>query len=239
MNCYLNKPLSEDDISRILDGIADKSLITHVEQCAACHNRVEAARQTETFLGRYLNRFDCPNPMQLGDYHTGRLDAQTHASIAGHIESCSFCQQELDTLTAFLSLDEDAPPAAELTNIIHLAPNYFQMHAEMNAPLRQARGSSKKQLRAQADDLTILIDIQQTPEGLALECMLMLTDEQQLGNWIGSLVEVRTAEELVTASYIEGDGAFRCNPVPSAVLDMRITTPGGDSIVVSDIDVRD
>lgn len=243
MGCYFDQPLSEDDISDILDGIADESRLEHIKQCDACRERVEAAHQTETFLERYLTRRDCPTPLQLGNYSTGYLDGSEREQIREHIITCSFCQQELAKLEDFLKLDDDAIPvrssSVDPDNILYLGQDYFQTRAEMHADLRQARGSSKKQLRAHAEGITILIDLQRTQEGLALECMFIPEDIRQLADWVGSLVEIRAADELITVSYVEEDGSFRCDTMPSKILSMRITSLTGIAIMISDIDIRD
>ena len=55
----------------------------------------------EAALQAALYRRDCPDTMELGDYHMGLLIGDQHARIHGHVQRCPHCQAELSRLNDF------------------------------------------------------------------------------------------------------------------------------------------
>ena len=74
MNCIFSSPLTDEQISFLLDGNTDEELESHLEQCPACRQRFEEAGQIELMLKKKLFRGDCPSPQMLTDFHMGLLD---------------------------------------------------------------------------------------------------------------------------------------------------------------------
>jgi hypothetical protein len=237
MNCLFLKPLTDDEISLLLDGHANDDLIQHVAQCPACAQRLETARLIEISMKAKLFRADCPAPQTLGDYHAGLLTPDDRKMIAAHLNLCASCRSELQTLIDFLAadLDETVPlPEVPPNNIIRPPTTYFQAAT----PLRKVRGSDKRQLRATVNGVQLFFDLQRSPKGIALEGLLVPQEKKEMSVWVGSLVEIRTVNELLSVCYIDDMGTFRCELIPEGMVYVRITSVGGRSIVVSDLEIK-
>jgi hypothetical protein len=61
----------------------------------------------EAALRAALHRRDCPDTMELVEYHTGLLAAPEQKRLQTHLTRCPHCRDELERLTE--SLDEDVP----------------------------------------------------------------------------------------------------------------------------------
>src|SRR5579859_2535664 len=103
MDCTMPPPLSEDQLSALLDDTTDAALQDHLTHCPFCSARLAEARRFDARLRRSLARFDCPSAGQLGDYALGLLDAGDHRRVLLHLNECAVCQEELATAQAFLA----------------------------------------------------------------------------------------------------------------------------------------
>jgi hypothetical protein len=52
-----------------------------------------------------LDRFDCPSPQVLGEYHLDRLAAEECIGIARHLLDCHYCAAELEVLRDYLATE--------------------------------------------------------------------------------------------------------------------------------------
>lgn len=64
-------------------------------------------------LQSHLFRFDCPDPLSLGEYHFGLLDAVSRRSVQGHLSLCPLCRREVAQLAGFLTQTADPLPQGE------------------------------------------------------------------------------------------------------------------------------
>jgi Putative zinc-finger len=58
-----------------------------------------------------LYRFDCPDPLALGEYLSDLLEPAERTEVAAHLVDCDDCRSELQTLRAFLA--QPAPAVSE------------------------------------------------------------------------------------------------------------------------------
>ena len=106
--------LTEEQISRFLDGEDDGSVAERVEADPEAAAQVAAARRREAALHRHLHRWDCPTTQQLTDYALALLPGPERPAIDRHLDYCLRCREELDELARFLA---DEPPPAESRRI--------------------------------------------------------------------------------------------------------------------------
>jgi hypothetical protein len=237
MDCLFSKPLTEDELSMLLDDQADNSLKQHIEKCSACAQRLKIARQMELYMKGNLFRFDCPDPQTLGDYHHHLLNASAHKTIEDHLQLCASCRSDLQVLINFLEEDSSVTVNAPPEKLIRPPATYFQVTAEV-MPLRKVRGQNKRQLRATVNGVQLLFDLQHSPKGITVEGMLIALNKDEMSLWIGSLVEIRTTNELLSVCYIDDMGTFRCEGIPEGIVHVRITSAKGRSILVSDLEIK-
>lgn len=236
MDCVFVSPLTDEQISLLIDGNGSEDLESHIGGCPACRRRYQEAQQLEIMLHKQLHRGDCPSSQTLTDFHMGLLGPPRDSEVEAHLEICSTCREELRVLIAFIAGDEgEQVTFEEPANIIRPSRYYFEAQVQETA-IEAIRGGKKYQIRATANNITLFFDIQQTAEGIALEGVLITLDEDPL-DWTGSLVEVRSTEGLEATSYVDDMQTFRCEPISQGVFDIRITSPSGYSITVSDLQV--
>jgi hypothetical protein len=97
-----------EDVLAYLDGAASPELANHIADCLECRQAAQYLAETQARLRQRLYRFDCPSPLELGEYNLDLVPEARRTAIAGHSLECRECGAELSTLRAFLAAD---PPA--------------------------------------------------------------------------------------------------------------------------------
>jgi hypothetical protein len=64
----------------------------------------------EQNLQSHLFRFDCPDPLILGEYHFGLLKAVAKRAVQDHLSICPLCRREIGQLAGFLTATADPLP---------------------------------------------------------------------------------------------------------------------------------
>ena len=111
MDCpHASAPTGEELLSFALDEDtlpAEKR--AHLQQCAACKQRLTAyIRLDEALVARFYRRF-CPDSMRISLYCEDLLPADERVHIASHILDCPLCAAEVADTRRFM---QDAPLAA-------------------------------------------------------------------------------------------------------------------------------
>lgn len=248
MKCKFGKPLTDDEISMLLDGQADIALEQHMEECPFCQQRVNEARQTEQALKAQLYRQDCPSSLELGNYNMGMVSPEVFQRITQHLTQCAACKDEFRILRDFLNesdLSVDAAhtqgpiidfPISDPDNIIRPDETYF-LAQQVQMVAQHVRGRKRQQYRYRVAGIELLFNIQESSKGLALEGLLLEPDDTS-ADWVDSLVEVWTDGELAVIGRVESDGAFRCDPIAQGVHEVRIIARSGKILAVSDVEVE-
>lgn len=232
MECSQPPPLSDDALSDALDGIAAPEVLAHLAGCAACAERLDAARALEERLTGTLYRWDCPPPEQLAEYASTRLPAATASALADHLAVCALCSRELEDFKQFQLAEMPAslpapvlPPAQQHTGML-----FAQIVTGAGAVLR---GASPEPIMAEADGVTIFLDIQPRPDGrAALQGQLVANDQDV---WESALVEVRQSGALVATAIVDDLGSFACDAMPPGTFDLRIAAPNGRMVVLAGV----
>lgn len=239
MWCSAPPPLTDDQLSAAIDGVSDRSVQEHVDQCPGCATRLAQARQIEGVLHARLRRWDCPTPQQLGDYHLGLADQATDRRIVRHLESCVACTAEIEELRRFLGDTIAAPQAAAQPEPAPRPsrPRLGELVARLlpQAPAMALRGAATGPIMAEVDGTTLILDVQPAGEGKVHVVGQIASDDQEA--WTGALIEVRAEGTVVSLAEVDDLGGFTCKSLPASAVDVRATASDGKTIVLPSVDL--
>lgn len=242
MSCKSPPPLSDEDISFALDGEAAPDVLAHLERCEECSARLEEARQVDRTLAGRLQRWDCPTPMQLGDYHLGFASAAQQRTIARHLELCVRCSGEIEDLRVFVaepeasarpapgSVARQAPPKRLRAMVAQLLPRTpgLQMSA--------VRGAGDGPTIAQTPVATIILDTREVEQRVQITGQIADEAGEQ-ERWDGALVELRQAGALAGTAFVDEVGGFTCPPVAAGETEVRITGEDSTWIIIEAVEL--
>ncbi len=238
MDCSQPPALTDDEISALLDNLADANIVAHIAHCAKCAIRFRRAKQIELLLRQNLLRSDCPTPARLREYHLGLLTATEERVILRHLEQCALCKAEIEDLRLFLSVDEPVQPVPVAPPPRQSQPRRGTIIARLlpQLPALALRGSGSNPLTAEANGATIFLDIQPTNDGRVTINGQLVAEEQE--HWNGALVELWQAGALQATASLDDLGSFFCGPIIPGQSELRITPEQGTAIVLPDLDLK-
>lgn len=232
-------PLSDDEISAVLDGTAGDDVMRHVALCADCARRVALARHLESVLAQRLNRWDCPPPLALGEYHLNLLSEHEARAIRKHIEGCPRCQAELRELSVFLEngLREDSkavePAAKRPRRPMRLGlPQILSGTVLTNHPALALRGTGEEPVIIETDGLTLYLKLE--PRA-GQPVLLGQIAGDSFESWVGALVQFWQEDALRATAEVDDLGTFRCEAIALQPFELIITAPHGATILVPEI----
>lgn len=255
ITCRVPPPLTEDQISDLLDGEINQDVMSHLEQCPGCTQRVERARMTEQRLKQRLYRFDCPSSQRLSEYHLDLMPPETRSAITLHLEHCPHCRSELEALAVFLDQDaavrsepvrsEPVPkPAApklrlgDLLAILVPQTSQLALRGAPDASTPILRGPSSGPLMFEVAGITIFIEMDQ-PHKPHNEFFITGQFLAETGLWQGALVQVWQNEVIRAVTTIDEMGQFSCGPLNLGIIDVRITAEGGSVLMIQSIRLQE
>lgn len=238
MECTQLPPLTDDQLTAVLDGTDDAQVLAHLERCPSCAQRLQQARQLETALHSSLWRWDCPSPHMLGEYHLQLLAAAQTAVIARHLESCPHCAAELNDLRAFLAAEPAREARPQRAFTLPRLPHPGELIAALmpHTPALALRGAGAGQITARAEGITIFLEFQAIPAGFELTGQVIADSDQT--EWAGALVELRQAGALSSTAILDELGDFRCAPLTAEPAALRITAHTGRVVVLNAFDLQ-
>ncbi|NLE53088.1 MAG: hypothetical protein GX613_16945 [Chloroflexi bacterium] len=238
MTCQLPPPLSDDEISAVVDGTADDDVIRHVADCPHCAARVATARQLERTLARRLSRWDCPPPLALGEYHLNLLSKQDAKAVREHIAGCPRCEAELSDLAIFLENGvrngaKTSQPAEKRSRFGKLRlPDMLMGTVQTQRPALALRGTGDDPVIVEAGGLTVFLKLEPRAGEPVLLGQLAGDD---LEPWVGALVEVWQDGALRSTAEVDDLGSFRCETIALQPFELQILARGGATILVPEI----
>jgi hypothetical protein len=231
MECSFPPPLTDDQLTDILDNTADQTLHDHLAGCAHCAARLAHAQQAERRLHASLHRFDCPTSQQLGDYHLRRIGQADVRAIAHHLKECSRCTDELEELRTYL-IAEQAPASQPARPLLGSLGKLFGQILP-RTPAHALRGAGLEPIIAEADGATIILNVDPASDKRVLVQGQVVADD--LAVWASSLVELRQAGIVQATAVVDDIGGFSLGPIAPAVFELRITPQRGRMLVLPDI----
>ena len=229
--------LGDEQLSEILDGVAPERVIGQVAHDPDAAARLHAWQRWNEQMQAQLQRWDCPPPQQLADYHWGIADRQTAQIIAQHLPTCVRCTDEIAALRTFLDAD-DPQPIARSTTPLSPAPRVRlrERFATLlpRTPTLAVRGEHRAPLLAQAGDVLLVLDVEPSDDQFVMHGQVAADD---LDRWTGALVEVRHHGVVRGVAEVDDVASFRCGPLPAGISELRITAPDSTSVVLQDVDL--
>ena len=240
MQCSMPPPLSDEDLSLALDGLASQTILDHLARCESCTVRLQEARQIELALKTRVFRLNCPDAGELGDFHLGLIQGERVMALEAHLQRCPHCRAELEEIQAFLREEPATQPAPRPAEVqVPRRRNWRQVLATVLPAVPQPvlRGvASERIIRALVEDGTMLRLAARAEDGR------VVVQGQILGDpaiWVGALVEVRQSERLLVVTTVLESGQFRFEITPADTIHLKITSESGPSILVNNIVLKD
>jgi hypothetical protein len=232
MDC--DTPLSDENLSLALDGLAHDKTQQHLAHCQDCAARLAEFRRLDTVLQQRLRRFECPSPQRLADYHAGMLDASDATAVHEHVQRCPRCQNELEMLVEFLNLPPEEPVA---DNIIPLrTPPYVWKASRVqiagNLALKGAEDETTHDARA--GSASVFLESKAIPKGFLLTGQVL--DSQV--NWAGAIAEAWQEGASQQVCILDDSGEFRFELTTSAPITLYITAASGATLMVENIAIQ-
>jgi len=238
MTCQMPPPLSDDEISAVLDGSAEDDVLRHIDVCPDCARRVAAARRLEVAIAQRLNRWDCPSPLALGEYHLNMLSERQARAIREHVKGCPRCQAELADLSVFLEngRHEDAkgvePSTGKLPRVNLRLPDWLLGKPLVQRPAMALRGTGEEPVIIEAGALTVFLKLEPRAGQPVLLGQLAGDD---LGPWVGALVQMWQEGALRATAEVDDLGAFRCEAIALQPFELQIIAQSGATIQMPEV----
>ncbi|MCZ2097003.1 MAG: hypothetical protein LC121_12235 [Anaerolineae bacterium] len=239
MTCQLPPPLSDDEISAVLDGTAEGGVIQHVALCPDCAGRVADARRLEAVLFRHLSRWDCPTAQTLGEYSLHLLPEDDARRVAEHVAGCAACQVELSELDAYLAGNsEHTAPAPDPSPGVRrrLLPQTLLGTVLMRRPTAALRGPGDEPVIVEADGMTVYL---RADAGAGRSVLLGQLAGDALADWVGALVQLRQDGALRQTTEIDQFGSFRCEGFALRPFELQIAARGGSTLLIPQISLTE
>lgn len=236
MKCSQASPLTETEISMLLDGEQDQRLLAHIEHCEYCARRLHEARLMEVEIRQRLDRMECPEIEELGELHMNLLSEQRTEELRDHVKTCSKCQEDLELLIQYLDEDDGVTTIGQENAKVISPPRDYFIPELVDTPLNAVRGKSGKQVRARVEGVDLLIDIQLSAKGLTITGTLMQDDA--FDSWSNSIMQLRQAGNIVKISPLDELSMFYCEGIDPGNYALRITAEDGRIIEIPEIKIN-
>lgn len=231
MECSNPPPLTDDQISAVIDGSADPEVEAHLAACASCASRYAAARHFEQATKLQLYRQDCPPAQELADYHWGLLAHNVSTAIGEHLRSCPLCIAEREELRLFLADEHLTQPQAPPAPAPRLNLHTILAQILPGAPALALRGHADEPIVAEAGEHTILLSLRhEGTRAISITGQLLASPEEP---WHTALVEVRQGGELSYMGRLDARGGFQCNLPSREPVDLRFIAEGEPAILIT------
>jgi hypothetical protein len=205
---YLDDPNSHQEIAE------------HLEKCSYCREKAEALAHFQDRMGALLYRSACPSPVELGEYHLHLLRASQMLLIGQHLRECPYCTKEIADLNNYLS-ELSQPSLLESVKV-------FIAELMSGTPTTPAfgavRGDAKQPERYQADDIPIIIAVDEDKDHPGFRTVLGLIPGISLR---GFTIEMYQAENLIASTLVDEIGNFLFTQLVPGLYDLVL--PGLDA----------
>ena len=235
--CISPPPLSDDTLSDILDDLADKTSVQHVQACDYCGTRLDEMRQADTIFSLMMHRSTCPSSQTLTDYEFGFLADDEQVRIKAHVKECNHCQAELNTLNGFLSapMATEQKPATKRPPMPAFLPGYEYQGTILEEMATVVRGAiAGPVIVTVTEDFSVTLERMDNAGQMSITGQVLADDFMM---YEGALVQVYEDDELLCVARVGDLGDFECkleHPT-TGKLSIRIALPNGAFINVPEI----
>lgn len=226
IECSIPPPLSDDQLSALIDGATTDDLARHLAGCAFCAGRLSAARRLEATLRARLSRWDCPAPADLAAYTLAQLTPAEAEAAEQHLLTCPACAEEAAAIRSFLAGPAELPP---------LPPPQPPLRPLIARPALPAstqalRGAGRAPLIVEAGDTTVILEVRAESAGQVALIGQIVAEDQAA--WEGALVEARQAGAARAVAVVDADGGFSFALPAGPAATLWITAPAAAPILI-------
>jgi hypothetical protein len=209
MDCITPPALDNVEIAMYVDGEADEAVIAHIHRCPYCRERAHEWTLLQNRLKKQSYRIHCPSPMELGDYHLGNLPDPQELVIARHLRECVLCRREVAYLEEYLK--EPSRPSGLLMSVKVLVARLLgggsEQEQDISSPPAFAglRGEGDEPFIYQADNIRIMIEVQEDVEQMGLKTLLGLVTGLETNEF---KIQVSQGEQAIATTSVDEIGNF-------------------------------
>lgn len=201
MKCITSPALDDIQIISYVEGEADDKTIAHIKKCPYCAERANTLTLFQKRMRARLYRSTCPSSMELGDYHMGLMSASQELVIAQHVRGCPQCRRDITELEKFLSVPDVQSDLAGKAKLL-----FAQLVGSGEAPTFGAlRGTDGEPFIFQADNVRIVIDIQDDVEQMGLKTLVGLVTGLETNEFT---IQVSQGEQMIATTSVDEIGNF-------------------------------
>jgi len=230
MDCIAPDEISEEQLVAYADGEADDTTLDHVRRCRYCAERGRILASEQAALRALFQRAECPDAHTLGEFHLGFLSSAEQAAIQDHLQACSKCSAELDTLNRFL---REAPAVPTLPQIppklkrlvAQLAPQASGLGTQQ--PTLAFRGAAAHPLDFyQAEDIRVVVGLEADGLRAGRKMLLGFTARQgqPLESLSGAYVQLSHRGETLALEQVDTLGNFVFSDLSSGEYELMLVT---------------
>jgi hypothetical protein len=213
MKCVSPPELNDRELLVYIDGEADRRVVAHLERCSYCRQKARRLARLQEGLANELYRFTCPSTLELGEYHLGILPSDQAAAVAHHLTECPHCAREVAQLKSYLgelASDLEFGPLERIkvlvARLVHEGREFGRSGLPALAPACAGlRGEEKGPRLYQADDVQVVIEVQDDAEQQGRKVLLGLLTEIDSHDFEAHLWR---AERLVATAAVDELGNF-------------------------------
>jgi hypothetical protein len=228
MDCVSPPELDDRHLWSYVDGEADHETMLHLERCEHCGEKAKALAQLQVRVKSRLYRITCPSPLELGEYHLRILPSPQVLVIAQHVRECPHCEAEVAQLESYLS--DLTVPTSYLQKIKVLVAQLISQGGSdqksgapsMTPTLAGLRGEEDEPFIYQADNVRIMIEVQDDVEQMGLKTLLGLVTGLESNNFT---IQVSQEGQVIATSSVDEIGNFMISHLEPSDYALILTGP--------------
>ena len=210
MDCITPPALDNVEIAMYVDGEADDAVIAHIQKCPFCNERAREWTLLQNRLRKQSYRVNCPTPMQLGDYHLGYLPDSQELLVAHHLRECVLCRREVAYLEEYLEETGKQPALLMSVKVLVarlLGENGPDQGQDFSSPpaFVGLRGEEEEPFIYQADNIRIVIEVQDDVEQMGLKTLLGLVTGLETNDFT---IQVSQGDQVIATASVDEIGNF-------------------------------
>jgi hypothetical protein len=208
MKCITSPALDDVQILSFVEGEADDSVVAHIKECPYCSQKAGQWTRMQKHLRKQFYRVMCPTPMELGNYHLGYLPDTQKLVVAQHLRECALCKREVAELEEFML--EPIPQTDLLKPIkvlIALLLGGKKTHEDFaSTPVFAGlRGEGEEPLIYQADNIRIVIEVQEDVEQMGFKTLLGLVTGLESDQFT---IQLSQENQVIATTSVDEIGNF-------------------------------
>jgi hypothetical protein len=224
-----------------LDGELDAQTTAIIESSAEYLKRAQELRRMQNRLRARLQRVDCPESTELGEYQLALLSRKRSKAIEAHLNDCPHCRRELEQLRAFLHAEAQQEKPHSLEGVKILVARLLGVPGEsgglvLSPAYAALRGLSRGPVTLEAQGALILLDLQPGEAGHMTLLGQVAADEQE--QWTGAAVELRREGRLLLRTSLDDLGAFQAANLEPGSIELTIESNAGP-IILANFEVQE